>query len=284
MFKPAGHIRGTRSPRGASFFTSAHKADDRANARATQPLAPKWVRLDQPSALVTGIFKYVSTRIGFKDRFKKAIKPMLEAATVGDMQRYFQKLPLVVELAHYHPDEANAILTRAAESPKAALYAHLTAVACGNEKALMPAIESIDHLKGNHSLVSHCIHRIAKFQPLAAQHLLKALMENDTLTASGRLAIFRELTMSRELADKTMIVGGFEMMMKRASTADRNDTIYPSLLSLLNKWKPHDDRLRVNHALTADMLRGWIASCQVISDKNHRMAQELLNIPPSARG
>lgn len=284
MFNPVGHIRGMRVHKEASSPAPRNNAANPTLARATQRPTPAFTHFNQPGEFVAGIFKFVSTRIGFKDRFEKAIKPMLEATTVGDMQRYFQELPLVVELAQYHREEAYAILDRVAHTPTAALYADLTAIACGNEKALMSAIESIDHLKGNHLLVSCCIHKIAKFQPLAARHLLKALMENDALTASGRLAVFRELTMSPDLADKNMIIGGFELMMKKSSTSDRNDTIYPSLISLLNKWKPHDDKLRVNHALTSDMLRGWIASCQIISDKNHKMAQELLNIPPSARG
>jgi len=90
--------------------------------------------------------------------------------------------------------------------------------------------------------------------------------------------------MSKGLADKGLLTGGFEIMMRGTTKNDRNKVIYPSLLGLMEKWKPQDQMLVVNRELTKDMLRGWISSCTIITDGNHRKAQEVLTIPPSARG
>lgn len=273
------------------LITGARKASFFEHARRTPPTPPTGMarhaplvnQIERPIVGLGALFKHIGVRIGFTDKFGKALEPMMSARTVGGMQRFFQSLPDIVQLSRAHPHKAYELLEMAAQSPKA-LYAHLTAIACGNTRSLMPAIEAIDNLKGNHILVSSCIHRVAQFKPREAQHLLRALMEHDALTASSRLAIFRELAMSRTCADKGLLIGGFELVMRGSTGEERNHHIYPTLLDLMEKWKPLDPALKLKRALTEDMLRGWISSCAVITDKNHRNAQRLLNLPPSARG
>lgn len=275
MIKSLGNIRPVVHRSDGPFFSS--KAPQQG-----QPTAILQGTALQP--LFTGLKRSITARLpGFKIRFKKSIAPMSQATTVGEMKRYFQSLPQVVKLAQLKPRDAYSVLAGASQSPKA-LYVHLTSIACGNTNAMHSALHAIDNLKGNHSLVLDCIRRVAQFRPNEARELASRLFNNTTLSTSAKLAMFRELTMSKGLADKGIVIGGFEAMMRGSSSTERNNQIYPQLLGLLEKWKPHDHSLRLNHTLVGECLRGWISSCQVISNNNHARAQQVLHIPPSARG
>ncbi len=144
------------------------------------------------------------------------------------------------------------------------------------------ALEALKQLKGNHALALDCIRRITPFAPEAAHLMLKQLFENKHLNTATRLALFRELMMSKEF-NKDALPKSFEHLMENSTAVDRNQLIYPSVLELLEKWRPQHDKLKINRDIAADMMRGWISSCEVITDGNHRKAQQVLFISPSSR-
>jgi hypothetical protein len=230
----------------------------------------------------TGWAKSTAARFRFKDRFSRALAPMLGARTVDEMKLYFRGLPHVVKMANEKPKAAHAILKRAAHTPKS-LYVNLTSIACGNRQAVTPALHSLVNLKGNHSLALDCIRRVSYFDPASSQRLLKGLFGNKHLTTPMRLTLFREVMMSREFG-KEALPKSFEQMMKHTTPSDRNQLVYPSMLGTLEKWAPHHPKLKMNQEITKEMLRGWISSCEIITDQNHRRAQKLLMLSPSARG
>lgn len=277
MFRPIGHIRG---------IVHQHQQSDRTPRRdvhTTKALQqPIYTQTERTTPLLKTLARSITARIGFTDRFERIIAPMLNAKTVGDMKLYFQSLNKVVQLARERPKVAYKILRKAAQSPKS-LYAGLTLLASGDRGALEPTLNAIAHLKGNYSLALDGIRRLAVYDPQSAHALLKKLFGNKALTAPVRLNLFREVMMSKGFG-KDVLPSTFEHLMTDTTPKDRNRLIYPSILKLMEKWKPHHPQLRVNHEVTKEMLRGWIASCEIITDANHAHAQQVLGISPSTRG
>jgi hypothetical protein len=226
--------------------------------------------------------KSITARFRFKDRFSKALAPMLDAKTVDEMKLYFRALPQVVGLSNERPKAAHAILKKVAQTPKS-LYVNFTSIACGNKQAVTPAQHSLVNLKGNHSLALDCIRQVSYYDQASSHRLLKGLFGNKHLTTPVRLTLFRDVMMSREFG-KEALPKSFEQMMKHTTPSDRNQLVYPSMLGTLEKWAPHHPKLKMNQEITKEMLRGWISSCEIITDQNHRRAQKLLMLSPSARG
>lgn len=102
------------------------------------------------------------------------------------------------------------------------------------------------------------------------------LFTSDKLCTAERVRLFEACAHSN--ASKDVLAHGFQKMMERSTPHERNDIIYPRLLGQVQKLRG------TPHVMTSVMMRGWISSCSVITDSNHRMAQEVLELPPSARG
>lgn len=277
MLRAIGHIRGIVHPR-----QEPEESFQKASREKRTSYQPIYTRTERSTPFLAALAKSVTKHLGFKDRFEKAIAPMMNANTVGEMKTYFQNLNRVVELSHEKPKVAQKILSKATQSPKS-LYAGLTLLACGAKDSLETTKTAVVHIKGNFSLVLDGIRRLASHDPDSAHSLLKSLFENRHLTSEKRLALFREVMMSKDF-DKEVLPKSFEGMMEGTTPGDRNKIIYPSMLGLLEKWKPHHPKLKVNQEVTKEMLRGWISSCEIITDANHAHARHVLDIPRSARG
>jgi len=107
-------------------------------------------------------------------------------------------------------------------------------------------------------------------------HHARNLFTNEKLGTEERVKLFQACA---ELnADKSTLAHGFEKMMERSTPNERNEIIYPRLLGQVQKLRG------TPHVMTSVMMRGWISSCSVITDYNHKTAQVVLELPPSARG
>lgn len=107
-------------------------------------------------------------------------------------------------------------------------------------------------------------------------HHARNLFTNDKLSTAERVRLFEACALSN--ANKDILAHGFEKMMERSTPDERNALIYPRLLGHVQKLTG------VPHAMTSEMMRGWVSSCSIITDANHELAQHVLEIPPSARG
>jgi hypothetical protein len=276
MFKAINHLRRTTTPQPSAVSPG----------RASLPssYAPVYTQIEPtPPAARNFLHAIVSRLPGFRGRFEKTLSPIVDAATVGDMKRAFQGLAELTTLAAARPQDTARVFEKASQS-RNALYVHLAAIACGMHTSLLPALALIPHLKGNHALVLECLRTVAPHRPHEAHLLTKKLFKNTHIPTDARLHIFRELAMTKGFADKGLLTGGFEMLMAGATPHERNRHIYPSLMNMVERWRPLDNTLRVHHAMVGECLRGWISGCQIITDDNHTRAQKLLMMPPSARG
>lgn len=107
-------------------------------------------------------------------------------------------------------------------------------------------------------------------------HHARNLFTNEKLGTEERVKLFQACAHLN--ADKLTLAHGFEKMMERSTPLERNTVIYPRILEQVKKLNG------VSHAMTSEMMRGWISSCSIITDSNHKLAQDILEIPPSARG
>ncbi len=276
MFRIINHLRRITTPQPS--------ADSPRRASLPSTCAPVYTQIaPTPSAARNYLHAITSRLPGFKGRFERTLSPIVDAATVGDMKRAFQGLAELTTLAAARPQNAARVFEKAAQS-RNALYVHLAAIACGMPTSLLSALALIPHLKGNHTLVLECLRTVAPHRPHEAYLLTKKLFENPRISTDARLRIFRELAMTKGFADKGLLAGGFEMLMAGATPHERNHQIYPSLMNMVERWRPLDGALKVHDAMVGECLRGWISGCQIITDDNHARAQKLLMLPPSARG
>ena len=104
-------------------------------------------------------------------------------------------------------------------------------------------------------------------------HHARNLFTNEQLNTAERVRLFEACAQSN--ANKDVLAHGFEKMMERSTPAERNTIVYPRILNEMPKFKGVMPRV---------MMSGWIASCSIITDTNHKLAQNVLEISPSARG
>lgn len=134
--------------------------------------------------------------------------------------------------------------------------------------------------KAASALSSKDEHEIARaFQKLSEgrlAHHTRNLFTNDKLSTEERVKLYQASAMAG--ADKYVLMQGFTETMKRATPTEKNAIVYPKLLKGVKYLKG------VQHATTCATMRGWISSCSTITDLNHKLAQDVLELPPSARG
>ena len=104
-------------------------------------------------------------------------------------------------------------------------------------------------------------------------HHARNLFTSDELDTAERVRLFEACAQSN--ATKDVLAHGFEKMMERSTPVERNTIVYPRILNEMRKFKG---------VMPRAMMSGWISSCSIITDTNHKLAQNVLEIPPSARG
>lgn len=123
-------------------------------------------------------------------------------------------------------------------------------------------------------------HEIARaFQKLSEgrlSHHARNLFTNDKLGTEERVKLFQ--TCAHLNADKSTLAHGFEKMMEHSTPDERNAVIYPRMLKQVEKLSG------VPRVMTSEMMRGWMSSCSIATDSNRELAQNILELPPSARG
>jgi len=107
-------------------------------------------------------------------------------------------------------------------------------------------------------------------------HHARNLFTNDALGTEERVKLFQAC--AKLNVDKTVLAHGFEKTMERSTPDERNAVIYPRMLKQVEQLSG------TPRVMTSEMMRGWISSCSIITDSNHKLAQTVLELPPSARG
>jgi hypothetical protein len=192
---------------------------------------------------------------GFSANLKALIEPVSRDPSPAIARKFFsEKLESVLSLARRNPAAAILII-KGNSGSSSQIWGLLLRTACGDSRAALSAIDSLEENAGREEVhaIAECTIAIAKFAPLEASHILRRLSAIGDNTA--RLMILRTFVEQDSIGSKGMVGEVFLDVMSRSAPSERGG-IYSALLDILEDTQK---RPSSRAAFLKGLLRGWLS-------------------------